>query len=52
MVSFARYYIANPDLAERLINGWQIATNWDYHTYYGYELGAKGLTDYPFHKVE
>ena len=32
MVSFGRLYISNPDLAERLINGWPIAKTVDLRT--------------------
>ena len=47
MVSFGRLYISNPDLAERIVNGWPVNSNWDLKTFYGVEHGAKGLTDYP-----
>jgi N-ethylmaleimide reductase len=44
LVSFARHYIANPDLAERLRDGLDLAEP-DRSTFYG--GGAKGYTDYP-----
>ncbi len=44
MVAFGRYYIANPDLAERIRDG--IALNaYDRSTFYGGD--EKGYTDYP-----
>jgi N-ethylmaleimide reductase len=46
MVSFGRLYIGNPDLAERIINNKQIYEKMDFNTFYGYELGQKGYTDY------
>ena len=49
MVSFGRLYVSNPDLAERIINGWPVNKDWDYKTFYGHELGAKGYTDYPYY---
>ena len=43
-IAFARHYIANPDLTERLRNDWPLATA-DRKTYYG---GSDvGYTDYP-----
>ena len=49
VVSFGKLYISNPDLAERIINGWQINRKWDMPTFYG-QFGAKGFTDYPFYE--
>ncbi|HEY9193185.1 MAG TPA: alkene reductase [Methyloversatilis sp.] len=44
--SFGRPFIANPDFAERLQNGWPLAGS-DNSVYYG--GGAKGYTDFPRH---
>ena len=49
-VSFGRLYIANPDLAERMINGWEIERKQNSALYYGNQLGANGYIDYPFYK--
>ncbi len=42
--SFGRPFIANPDFADRLQNGWPLASS-DNSVYYG--GGAKGYTDFP-----
>ena len=43
LVAFGRYFISNPDLPQRVKNGWKLA-EWDDNTFYG---GAeKGYTDY------
>ena len=42
-IAFARHYIANPDLVERLRNNWPLAVS-DRRTYYG--GGDAGYTDY------
>ena len=43
LIAFGRYFIANPDLVNRLKNNWPLAqsdrTNW-------YTIGTKGYTDY------
>ncbi len=44
-IVFGRLYIANPDLAERLINKKEINKNLDRATYYAGE--EEGYTDYP-----
>ena len=44
LVAFGRPFIANPDLVERLRNGWPLAEG-DSATFYG--GGAAGYTDYP-----
>jgi len=46
LVGFGQAFIANPDLAERFRNGWEINRP-DIATYYS--QGAEGYTDYPFH---
>jgi N-ethylmaleimide reductase len=38
-VSFGRLYISNPDLAERILNGWEINRKWDMKTFYGHIHG-------------
>jgi len=51
-VSFARFHITNPDLAERLINNYPLNSNFDFGTFYGTHLEdkGKGYIDYPPHK--
>ena len=53
-IAFARLYITNPDLAERLATGAPLNTKFDYGTFYGLGLPdkAKGYTDYTFYKAE
>ena len=46
-ISFARHFIANPDLVERMQNDWPLAEG-DRATYYGVSDSIdKGYTDYP-----
>lgn len=45
LFAFGTAYIGNPDLVERMQNGWPLAES-DGSTYYGV-IGAKGYTDYP-----
>ncbi|KAI9476144.1 MAG: hypothetical protein EXX96DRAFT_575931 [Benjaminiella poitrasii] len=45
LISFGRAFIANPDLPERLRNGWEI-NKYDRTTFYTHE--AVGYTDYPY----
>ncbi|OBZ88429.1 12-oxophytodienoate reductase 1 [Choanephora cucurbitarum] len=47
LVAFGRAFIANPDLPERIRNGWEL-NEYDRSTFYTNE--AKGYTDYPFYK--
>ena len=35
VVTFGKLFIANPDLIERIKNGWELNTKWDYATFYG-----------------
>lgn len=49
LVAFGKPYISNPDLAERMQNGWPLAT-FDQTTFYGGE--EKGYTDYPAYAFE
>lgn len=49
---YGRYFISNPDLVERLRNGWPLKA-YDRKTFYGpFEDNAVGYTDYPFYKKE
>ena len=45
LVSFGKLYLANPDLMERVKNGWELNTKWDFSTFYA--GGTKGYLDYP-----
>jgi 2,4-dienoyl-CoA reductase-like NADH-dependent reductase (Old Yellow Enzyme family) len=45
LTAFGRPFIANPDLVERMKNGWPLATP-DRSTFYG-NSGQKGYVDYP-----
>jgi len=45
IVAFGRPYISNPDLVERLKNGWPLAAYDDMSLWY--TPGAEGYTDYP-----
>ena len=45
-IAFGKAYIANPDLVERLKTGAPLNTP-DPSTFYGFENGARGYTDYP-----
>lgn len=45
LVAFGRPFISNPDLVERMKNGWPLTPS-DRSTFYGLH-GAKGYTDYP-----
>jgi N-ethylmaleimide reductase len=47
LVAFGRHFIANPDLPERLRNGWPL-NDYDRPSFFG---GTEvGYTDYPFHE--
>ncbi|KAF5552331.1 OYE2-NADPH dehydrogenase (old yellow enzyme) isoform 1 [Fusarium napiforme] len=49
---YGRYFISNPDLVERLRNGWPLQA-YDRKRFYGpFEDNAVGYTDYPFYKEE
>jgi N-ethylmaleimide reductase len=48
LIAFGSSYIANPDLVERMQNGWPLAES-DRSTFYGV-IGAKGYTDYPAYR--
>lgn len=45
LIAFGTAFISNPDLVERMQNGWPLAEP-DRSTFYGV-IGAKGYTDYP-----
>lgn len=47
LISFGRAFIANPDLPERLRNGWEL-NKYDRSTFYS--EGSVGYTDYPFYE--
>ena len=47
LIAFGRPFIANPDLVERMKNGWPLAVP-DRETFYG-NSGEKGYVDYPFY---
>jgi 2,4-dienoyl-CoA reductase-like NADH-dependent reductase (Old Yellow Enzyme family) len=49
-IVFGRFYISNPDLAERLINNQELNTNLDFKTFYG--GNGKGYTDYPTYEQQ
>lgn len=48
-IAFGRNFIANPDLAERLKNGW-VLNKYDRSTFYGANPPEKGYNDYPFYE--
>lgn len=48
LIAFGRSFIANPDLPERLRNGWPLNA-YDRPTFYTSD--PKGYTDYPFYKA-
>ena len=48
LVSFGRPYISNPDLADRLRNGWPLAPPAEMKTYYA--PGPEGYIDFPPYK--
>ena len=50
LVSFGKLYISNPDLADRVKNGWELNTKWDASTFY--VGGSKGYTDYPTYNAK
>ncbi len=50
LVAFGRPYISNPDLVERLRNGWPLAEPADMAAWYS-PTGARGYTDFPRYAV-
>ncbi|KAL7313718.1 hypothetical protein PS15m_007425 [Mucor circinelloides] len=49
LIAYGRAFIANPDLPERLRNGWEL-NPYDRNTFYTNEV--EGFTDYPFYNSE
>jgi 2,4-dienoyl-CoA reductase-like NADH-dependent reductase (Old Yellow Enzyme family) len=47
LIAFGRAFIANPDLPERIRNGWEL-NPYDRNTFY--QGGAEGYTTYPFYE--
>jgi 2,4-dienoyl-CoA reductase-like NADH-dependent reductase (Old Yellow Enzyme family) len=47
LIAFGRAFLSNPDLPERIRNGYAL-NNADFATFY--TNGPEGYTDYPFHK--
>lgn len=48
MISFARLYISNPDLAERLISNKPVQTKFDFKNLFS-PFNPKGYTDYLYY---
>lgn len=48
LIAFGRPFISNPDLAERLANGWLLAPEAPMETWYSFE--PRGYTDWPVHR--
>ena len=46
LIAFGRDYIANPDLVERIANGWPLAPAAEMATWYA-PTGGRGYTDFP-----
>lgn len=51
MIALGRPFIGNPDLIERLRNGWPLVES-DPSSWYSGEHAAQGYTDYPVYKAE
>ena len=52
-IAFAKLYVTNPDLTDRILNGHPLNTDYDFSTFYGAGLEdkAKGYTTYkPYQK--
>jgi 2,4-dienoyl-CoA reductase-like NADH-dependent reductase (Old Yellow Enzyme family) len=47
-IVMGRFFISNPDLVERLKNGWPLNA-YDRTTFYGASPPEKGYVDYPFY---
>ncbi|MFT4709321.1 MAG: N-ethylmaleimide reductase [Bacteroidia bacterium] len=47
MIAIGRPFISNPDLVERLANGWDLAPDSDPTSWYAADGGAEGYNDYP-----
>lgn len=50
LITFGRPFINNPDLVERITNGWPLSKDLDMSTFYS--PGEKGYTDYPTYDIE
>ena len=50
LIAFGRPYISNPDLVERITNGWPLAEAADMATWYS-PSGAEGYTNFPAHSA-
>ena len=50
LITFGRPYINNPDLVERIVNGWSLSKDLDMSTFYS--PGQKGYTDYPKYAID
>lgn len=50
LIVFGRYFIANPDLVERLKNGWEL-NPYDRTTFYGADPPEKGYNDYSVYEA-
>ena len=50
LIAFGRPYISNPDLVERITNGWPLAKAADMATWYS-PSGADGYTNFPVHSA-
>lgn len=50
-IVMGRWFISNPDLVERLRNGWDL-NKYDRSTFYGATPPEKGYTDYPTFDVD
>lgn len=48
LIAFGTHFISNPDLVERMKNGWPL-TEPDRSTFYGV-IGSRGYTDYPVYQ--
>jgi len=49
LIAIGRPFISNPDLVERIRNGWALAPDSDPATWYAGGIGAEGYTTYPTH---
>lgn len=50
-IVFGRHFISNPDLVDRLRNGWPL-NPYDRSTFYGADPPEKGYNDYPFYELK
>jgi len=52
MISFGRPFLSNPDLVERMENGWPLNPDATHQVYYDHRLGPKGYIDFPVYREE